>query len=96
MKAGEVRVEEKVRLVDHIRKFIIHHTRSPTRRRAFRPQPDGVNINKISEEKKSWHERPFLEQEVFAALNCLREDKALGPYRFPLKLYKEFLACYWE
>lgn len=51
---------------------------------------EGVEFSCITEEKAAWLVYPFSEEEVLSTIKSLPEDKALGPYRFPIKFFKDF------
>lgn len=76
---------------DYVRDHVVDFYRSLFKEDCFvRPKLDGLNFSRISSESQQGLERPFQADEVVAALQSLKVDKASCPNGFPANFYVEF------
>ena len=57
----------------------------------YRPQLDGLEFSRITEDSSTWLDRPFKEEEVLGVVMSCEGDKSPGPDGFPMSFFQ---ACW--
>jgi hypothetical protein len=84
LEVDRVFYEDEVEIREKVVQFYTSLYQEPE---VWRPKVDGLAFDSISEDDKSWLERPFEKEEIIKTLKEMKGDKALGPDGFTIAFY---------